>query len=362
MQIIKLDNQKLTENQIKKVINSLEKDKLIIYPTDTCYGLGADATSQKAIDKVRQYKGSKKGEPISVAVSDQSMAENFAEINETAQNLYENFLPGPITVISQGLHKVDPRVESEKGTLGLRIPDYQPILKLIKEFDRPITTTSAATPGGKTPYTIDDVLSQLNENKKSMIGVIIDAGELEYQPPSAVVDTTLNQLNVLRQGEIDFSQLKTQAIDTNADKETQALGKRLIKKNIDNLKDQAIIFALQGELGSGKTQIAKGIGQGLEISEIIKSPTYILVREYEYSLNNLSGIFYHIDAWRMESPQELKELGIKDNLKPGNVIAIEWIQKGKEILKELEKKEKVKVIYVELEYLSQTKRKIKFTD
>lgn len=361
MQILKLKNNKLTPKQTKILIHSLNNDELIIYPTETCYGLGADATSKKAVNNVLEYKGSRQSEPISVAVSDERMAKKYAEINETAENLYDNFLPGPITIISQGLHRVDSKVESEKGTLGIRIPDYPPILKLIKEFDRPITSTSANISGGKTPYTIDDVLSQLTDKKKSLVGVIIDAGKLDYHPPSSVVDTTLNELNLLRQGEIDFSQLSTQTKKTNKDKETQALGQKLIENNLDQLKQKAVIFALQGELGAGKTQIAKGIGKGLNISETIKSPTYILVREYRYSVKNISGIFYHLDAWRMQSPHELKELRLKEKIKPGNVIAIEWIQKGKQVLKEIEKTMDVKIIYIDLEYLSKNKRKIKLS-
>lgn len=361
MQIIKLINNRLTSAQIDKVINSLKKNKLIIFPTETCYGLGADATNKKAVDKVLEYKGSRSGQPISIAVSDQKMAQKYVHINQTAKNLYQNFLPGPITVISQGLHKVDPRVESERGTLGVRIPDYPVILKLIKEFDQPVTATSANVSGGKTPYTIDDVLSQLTEKKKSLIGTIIDAGKLDYHPPSAVIDTTLNEPTLLRRGEIDFSQLETQALITYKAKETQDLGQKLIKNNIEALGEKAIIFALQGKLGSGKTQIAKGIARGLKIKEVVKSPTYILLREYPYTLNHLKGIFYHLDAWRMESPDELKELGLKEKIKPNNVIAIEWIQKGKQILKEIKKKTDAKIIYIDLEHLSKTKRKIRFS-
>lgn len=361
MQILKLKNNRLTNKQIKTIKKFLGNNKLIIYPTETCYGLGADATSTKAVDKLLNYKGLRRGKPVSVAVSSRAMAENYVKLNATAENLYQNFLPGPLTVISQSLHKVDPRLESKKGTLGIRIPDYRAILKLIKEFDRPLTATSANTSGGKTPYTIEDVFQQLSDKKKSYLGAVINAGKLDYQPPSAVVDTTLNQPTLLRRGKIDFSQLNTQTLISNSENETQALGKQLIENNLKILKQKPVIFALQGELGSGKTQTAKGIGRGLKISQVIKSPTYILVREYPYTVNHLSGTFYHIDAWRMESPDELKQLKLEDKLKPGNVIAIEWIQKGKEILKDIEKNKDAKIIYVDLEYRSQTKRKIRFT-
>src|SRR3989344_3632555 len=86
---------------IKIAIDFLSKGKLIVYPTETCYGLGADATNQQAIDQLLKFKSRREGKALSLAMADQVMAETYVELNETAQNLYQNFLPGPLTVVSR---------------------------------------------------------------------------------------------------------------------------------------------------------------------------------------------------------------------------------------------------------------------
>ena len=89
------------------------------------------------------------------------------------------------------------------------------------------------------------------------------------------------------------------------------------------------------------------------------SPTYIFVREYPYQLDALAGTLYHIDTWRMEKGEEILEIGLEKMPQPGNIIAIEWLQKVKTILEKLDPK-KVKVIWLEIETLSPTQRKIKY--
>lgn len=105
MNIVKLTttNQQQIVNQAVKVLQS---GGLIIYPTETVYGLGVDATNQKAIDKLLAYKSRREGKPLSVAVANQKMAEQFVELNDQARALYQQFLPGPITIISLIRHRL----------------------------------------------------------------------------------------------------------------------------------------------------------------------------------------------------------------------------------------------------------------
>ena len=344
---------------VKEAVFALKKGGLLIYPTETCYGIGADALNSRAIDNLLKYKGKRKNKAISVAVANQKMAKHYVKINETAENLYKKFLPGPLTVISQSFHKVDPRLESNKKTLGIRIPNYPLVLEIIKTFGKPITSTSANISGGKIPYSIKDTFSQLSEKKKKLISLIINAGTLPHRLPSSVVDTTLNEPAILRQGKINFDQLKTRMFISNSAKETQNFAKKLTKKYILKLKNKTLIFALQGQLGAGKTQFAKGIAQGLKINSNIPSPTFTIVKEYPYKLKGLAGFFYHIDAWRIASNPTALNF-IKNYLLPGNIIAIEWTEKAKAILGKLAKKTKVKVVYVEIKILAQQKRKIRF--
>ncbi|MBI4136691.1 threonylcarbamoyl-AMP synthase [Candidatus Roizmanbacteria bacterium] len=337
MQIVTLQKNNHTD-VIETAIRVLKTGGLVMYPTETCYGVGVDATNKKAAEKLLAYKERPPGKAISIAVCNDEMAKKYVDINETAQNLYKNFLPGPITVISNSLHRVASGIEAEDGSLGIRIPDYPFLLDLIKQFGKPITATSANLSGRKTPYSVADILDNASEKNKKLIDLIIDAGELPHNPPSTVVDTRLNDERVLRhgtwnmeQGTIKKTTTKSQQFISHSPEETQKIGKDLMYQFLPNLKHSCIIFALQGDLGAGKTQFAKGVARALGIQETITSPTFTLVKEYEFVLPKYkvqnTRYLYHIDTWRMREEKELEDLGFADMIQPGNVVVIEWVEK-----------------------------------
>lgn len=204
---------KYTKNNSKVIIEKtfkvLEAGGLFVFPSETCYGLGADATNQAAIDKLFLYKTKREGKPISIAVFDIKMAKKYVKINEVAESLYKKYLPGPITIISKDLGKVADGVGSKQGTLGIRIPDYQLILEIVKRFGKPITATSANISCQPEPYSVDDMLKDAPKESLKFLDLIIDAGELPHNENSTVVDTTMNKLNVVREGQIKFIKNKS---------------------------------------------------------------------------------------------------------------------------------------------------------
>jgi L-threonylcarbamoyladenylate synthase len=154
---------------IKTVIKVLNNSGLIIFPTETTYGAGVDATNQEAVDKLLAYKSRREGKPLSIAVANQKTAAKYVEINEQAKKIYERFLPGPITIISKNLGKVALGVKSEFNTLGVRIPNHELILEILKEFGKPITATSANASGKKRPYQIQDIFNNLSNKQQNLI-------------------------------------------------------------------------------------------------------------------------------------------------------------------------------------------------
>lgn len=356
MKKISINSSKLIETAVK----FLSEDKLVIYPTETCYGVGVDATRITSVKKLLRYKERREGNPISIAVSDKDMASQYVEINETAQNLYNNYLPGPITVVSKSLGKVAPGLESEFKTIGIRIPDYSKILEIIKKFGKPITTTSANVSYRPNPYSIEQLLNDLPQKNKDLIDLIIDGGELPYRETSTVVDTTLDNMNILREGKMRFDisgetvlKAKTKNVE-----ETINFGSLIVMKIFNELIDKCVILSLGGDLGTGKTHLTKGIGRQLGVKQIIKSPTFNLVNEYDYDLGKSKGKLYHIDTWRIKNNKELSALDIKDFIRRGNIIVIEWADKFFGSFEEISNKSNTKCYKVRFKYIGETEREI----
>jgi len=307
-----------SKGAVEEAVRILRKGGLVIFPTETVYGIGVDATNAKAVKKLNSYKQRPFGKPYSVAVSSQAMAKKYATLNSAAKNLYKEFLPGPVTVISKGRGKLAPGIESETGTLGIRIPDYPLIIRIVEKLGIPITATSANASYKKRPYKISDILDNVSKKQKGLIDLIIDAGKLPHNDPSTVIDTTLDDPVILRQGEIKFKDKNE--ILSRSEENTQNVAKELFQKYEEYLGKRPIIFALVGEMGSGKTQFTKGLAKAMGIKEEVVSPTFNLVLEY--------GKLTHIDAWRLKNSGELDSLEFtKYLLDKNNVIAIEWVDR-----------------------------------
>ncbi|MBD3250656.1 MAG: threonylcarbamoyl-AMP synthase [Candidatus Pacebacteria bacterium] len=328
MQIIKFSRQLSTPKQaevVAQVVTSLRQGGLIIYPTETVYGAGVDATNQQAVDKLLSYKARREGKPLSIAVTDQKMAQEYVQLTKQAKSIYQQFLPGPVTVVSA----VKPQanlakgVASEFNTLGIRIPDYPLILNLVNALGQPITSTSANPSGGRRPYQVNDILEQLSTKQKNLIDLIIDAGPLPPREPSTVIDTTLSTPLTVRSGQVTQTKPSTQLISEN-EQETKQIAGKLLLKNWNKLKIQGLVIGLNGSLGAGKTIFAKGLAEFLQIKGIITSPTYTYLKEYSYQRHQTQGKLYHLDMWKIDSQVQLDSLKIKKLIAPTNLVVIEW--------------------------------------
>jgi len=128
-----------------------------------------------------------------------------------------------------------------------------------------------------------------------------------------------------------------------------ALGQILGREPLSN---KALVVALEGDLGSGKTTFIQGLAQGLKVKENILSPTFVIQKDFLLKLKNFKNL-YHIDAYRLKNPEELLELGFKDLIgNPENLIVIEWADKIKKILPK-------NILRIKFENLGENKRRIK---
>ena len=356
----RIDIVKNKKEGIKKAIEVLKSGGLIVYPTETCYGLGGDATNPKALKKIMQYKKLRGSKPISIAVADKEMAKQYVEINEMAENLYNNYLPGPITVISMSKGELVSPVVSIQGGVGVRYPDYPFTLELIKQYGKPITATSANMSYRSAPYSIDQLVKDLPKKSINLIDLFLDAGELPKNQPSTVLDTTLNELSVLRQGKIEFEDalVKNRKIletKTGSEEETISFAREFADKYLST--DIPCVVALSGELGAGKTQFAKGIAQSFGVEEIVNSPTYTIINEYGYFRNKKERVLAHMDTWRLEE-SELEKSGLVEHLESGDVVLIEWADKFFQEISALCDNMNIPMFKVVIKYISLEERSI----
>lgn len=184
---------------IERGVEVLRRGGLVAYPTDTLYGLGANAFNEKAVDRVYQAKcrPPQKAIPLLLASADDLhlVAE---EIPDIAQRLASSFWPGALTLILKSSSRI-PRVVTGRGDkVAVRVPDHPVPRELMAQLGAPITGTSANVSGGPSPLSADLVLEQLGE----MVDLIIDCGPCPGDQPSTVVDVSGERPGLIREGAI----------------------------------------------------------------------------------------------------------------------------------------------------------------
>lgn len=334
---------------IKTALKILKRRGLLVAPSDTVYGLLVDATNEKAVKKLMEFKNRPAGKAISVFVADFKMMQDEVEVSDNQMKTVKELIPGPFTIILKTKHKVSGLLESEKGNLGIRIPNYKFINELVKQFGKPVTATSANISGRSPHYSIQSLLNDLSDRKKKLIDFIVDVGELPRNKPSTVIDLTSDNLRIVREGDVMFSK-KSEYLSSSAD-QTEKIAQFILGKQLKRTDSKPLIFILKGELGVGKTVFVKGIGKFFGIKNIV-SPTYVIYYEYKLPDNKL----IHVDLYNINDKEEFKYLHLENYLKDNNILCFEWGEKAGEILNLL--KSKGKIIYVKMNYVDEKNREI----
>ena len=192
-------------------IKYLQEGKAVVYPTDTAYGLGVDATNLKAVKQLYKIKGRSFKKPVHVVINGLAMAKKYAKFDRVAEKLFKKFWPGPLTLVLESRiwnTEYGKILSAGAATIGIRVPNNRFALELVKRFGKPITATSANISGGKTPYTIQDVLSQF-QDKKYQPDLCVDAGKLPFIKPSTIVSfDEKGKLKVLREGPLSLHEIQ----------------------------------------------------------------------------------------------------------------------------------------------------------
>lgn len=182
----------------------LEAGGVIVYPTDTLYGLGVDATSEKAVKRLYALKR-RKDSPVSVLLSDvEQLFEMTKELSDKAVVLIKKFMPGAITVICKSGYPFAPQLSSPTGTIGFRVPGDEISRQIPAILGKPITTTSV-NPAGQEPAAS---LKQILNYYPTEVEIILDRGTLKTSKGSTVIDLSVSPFKILREGEISRQALK----------------------------------------------------------------------------------------------------------------------------------------------------------
>ncbi len=196
---IKLYEQNPQQPKIEQIVNVLKDGGVIIYPTDTIYGIGCDLFNKKAIDRVRRIKGIKpKKFNLSFICNDISqIAEYVRRIDNQTFKVMKKVLPGPFTLILEASSKVSKILETNKKTVGVRIPDNNIPRMIVETLGNPIITSSIRDEDKIVEYTTDPEL--IYDDLKNEIDIFIDGG-YGGNIPSTVVDCSNEQFEVIREG------------------------------------------------------------------------------------------------------------------------------------------------------------------
>lgn len=183
-----MERLKISKESIRKAIKTINSGGVVIFPTETVYGIGCSIDSKEGVKRIYKIKGRDKKKPLQVLISDLKQLTNLVSRIETpTQQLIDKHWPGPLTIIFKN--------KADNGTIGIRMPDHKIALKLI-EACGPLYATSANKSGEKPPISADEV--------KIEADLLLDSGKCKIKEASAIIDVTVNPPVMLRAGKISI--------------------------------------------------------------------------------------------------------------------------------------------------------------
>jgi len=198
--MLSINSQNPQMRLIRKAVDILRQGGIIIYPTDTVYGLGCDLSNKKGIERIYELKRRNRKQPLSFICSDLKHISQYAKVTDYAYKTMKRLLPGPYTFILEASRLVPKIILPKRSTTGIRVPDNQICLDLIKELGQPIISTSVKTADGEdlgTPYEIEEHFGR-------MVDLIIDGGII-IPEPSSVISLVDDNIEIIRNGTGDVS-------------------------------------------------------------------------------------------------------------------------------------------------------------
>jgi L-threonylcarbamoyladenylate synthase len=187
----------LPDSRIEQIANELKTGKLVVYPTETLYGLGANPFDEAAVKRVYMVKKRPFDMPLSIAVRDLPMLEELAVLDEKARKLVAKFTPGPITILVTKKRNVPDILTSASMEIGIRIPDHPFALRLIEKCG-PIVSTSANLHSKPNPTDCETAIKDIGPK----VDICVDCGPCKVGKPSTIVQLSEGGVEIIRHGAI----------------------------------------------------------------------------------------------------------------------------------------------------------------
>ena len=193
---------KATSDNVSIASEMVRKGGLVIYPTDTVYGLGCDPFNVTAVKRVSKVKGERR-KPLPILASSIEHVEKIASLSQEAKKIAKEFWPGPLTLVVPKKPVLPDFVTYNLDSVGVRVPKHDVALQLITLSNGLLVGTSANKTGEKPPRTAQEAAQQLEEE----VDIILNGGPATLGMPSTVVDLTSKKPRILREGPVSFKEI-----------------------------------------------------------------------------------------------------------------------------------------------------------
>lgn len=199
--IVKIYPENPNQRELQNIVEVLRDGGIVIYPTDTIYGIGCDALNVRAVEKICELKGINPAKSnLSIICNDLSNISEYAKVNTPTFKLMRKNLPGPFTFILPTTSSL-PRIYKNRNTVGIRVPNNNIIRELVSMLGNPILNTTVKDENDEVEYTTDPEL--IHEKWSNFANIVIDGGVGGIEP-STVVDCTDDEPVIIRQGKGDL--------------------------------------------------------------------------------------------------------------------------------------------------------------
>ena len=195
---------KINEDELKIVTQALNEGKLIVFPTETVYGIAGNGLTLSVVNNLYQAKKRDYSKPFTLMVNDITKIKDIAYVSENEEKVIKKFMPGPITLILKKRDCISNLATASRDTVGVRIPDHAIALSILKSIDYPLATSSANISGRANNSDIEDIINDL----ANYVDVFIKGNISNNLLASTVVEIKNNEINILREGIISEQDIK----------------------------------------------------------------------------------------------------------------------------------------------------------